>query len=711
MTTLRHLLATVLVAFGAILAPLAANPRQAPERAPGTLREGVTAVLVDVVVRDKRNQPVRDLVQSDFEVLEDGVAQSVGAFTAIEAGASSTLTPARPLLPAAPPAGGTVVGSRSGSAIGTPIVALVFHSLPLESRRRALQAAQNYIGNTEETANYVGVFDIDLTLRSLVPFTRNGVAVRTALDQMATGASSSGSLLSAGAASDRTGSAAALTPGLGPGGPTQIGSLTDYMLESFASLELDREGYILTDAMSAMVRTLGRLPGRKSIVLFSEGIKVPPAVHRLYLGVIDAANRANVSIYTVDAAGLRAQSAQSGARDGIVGLAQSGLENSYSAESSGRPLTMRLEGNEYLLRSNPHWNLGTLAEETGGLLFDNANDLKPAFQRIDSDLRNYYLLGYTPLNRSLDGKFRAIQVKVKRPGVTVAARKGYFAVRNPANLPINAWEAPALGALEQKPVPNAFPLLAATLHFPERGRPGLVPVVAELPTASVTFEAAADGKTYTSDFTVLVRFLDRDNQVVRKVSQHYEIRGELPQMANARRGQVLFYRESELPPGVYSAETVVHDALANRSSARFSTVEIPRYEEGRLRMSSLVLVRRGDEVRADDRPSGNPLVVNGVALQPNLGRTVSSTDKELAFYFTVYPSAGAPPEVFIQLARNGAVVSQVPMSVEKEHASGRIQQLGRLPIGNLSPGTYELRAIVKQGSEQAVQTTTVTVTK
>ena len=492
----------------------------------------------------------------------------------------------------------------------------------------------------------------------------------------------------------------------------QIGSLTDYMLESFASLEQGREGYLVTDALSAMVRTLGRLPGRKSIVLFSEGIKVSPAVHHLYLGVIDAANRASVSIYTVDAAGLRAVSSQSNIRNAIVGLAESGLANSYSAESTGRPLTMGLEGNEYLLRSNPHWNLGTLAEETGGLLFDKANDLRPAFQRIDSDLRNYYLLGYTPLNRSLDGKFRAIQVRVKRPGVTVAARKGYFAVRNPANLPVNAWEAPALGALEEKPLPNSFPFLAATLHFPERGRPGLVPVVAELPTASLTFQAAADGKTYTSDVTVLVRFLDHDNQVVRKVSQHYEIRGELAQIAKARQGQVLFYRESELPPGVYSAETVVHDALANRSSTRFWTVEIPRYEEGRLRMSSLVLIRRGDEVPAKDQQSGNPLVVNGVALQPNLGRTVSRTEKEMTFYFTVYPSAGAPsPEVFIQVASNGAVASQVPMSVQGEDAFGRIQQLGHLPLGNLTPGTYELRAIVKQGSEQVVRTAMVTVTQ
>src|SRR5207249_156532 len=105
-------------------------------------------------------------------------------------------------------------------------------------------------------------------------------------------------------------------------------------------------------------------------------------------------------------------------------------------------------------------------------------------------------------------------------GVTLAARKGYFAVRDPGGMPVNSWEAPALAALEQKPVPNAFPVRAGALLFPERGRPGLVPVIADVATAALTFQPAADGKSYASDFTVLVRFLDQQNQVARQISQH-----------------------------------------------------------------------------------------------------------------------------------------------------------------------------------------------
>ena len=69
-------------------------------------------------------------------------------------------------------------------------------------------------------------------------------------------------------------------------------------LRDFESMDRDQQGYIATDALFAIVRTLGRLPGRKNVVLFSEGLSVPTSVARLFSGVMDAANRANVSFYT-----------------------------------------------------------------------------------------------------------------------------------------------------------------------------------------------------------------------------------------------------------------------------------------------------------------------------------------------------------------------------------------------------------------------------
>ena len=83
--------------------------------------------------------------------------------------------------------------------------------------------------------------------------------------------------------------------------------------------------------------------------------------------------------------------------------------------------------------------------------------------------------------------------------------------------------------------------------------------------------------------------------------------------------------------------------------------------------------------------------------------------KEAGFYFTIYPAAGSRPDVVIQLVQNGKVATEMRMEVATDAAAGRIQQLGRLPIDQLAPGIYELRAIVTQGDERVLRSTMVTV--
>ena len=690
--------------------------QQQPQRAQGTVAEGVTAVLVDVVVRDRRGQPVRDLVQSDFEVLEDGVPQTIGSF-------SPQFERAEPSTAVTGETASTSTAPRSGPGV----TALVFDRLTPEARRRAAEAAKSYLGSKEESQDYVAVFGIDLQTKPFLPFTRNAVAIRKALDAIVKSASAGfNSPESQRAIADATAAAAeaarsansATSGATGPGASSAVGTapaaaamaeMQASLLRGFDNMERDQTGYATTDGLFAIVRTLARIPGRKSVVLFSEGIAIPPAVHRFYLAVIDAANRNNVSFYTMDAAGLRAESDQSKVRDAVNLRGAVGIETGYSTEGGGA-LVQGLENNEERLRSDPAYGLNELASSTGGLFFNNTNNLRPAFERVESDLRNYYLLGYTPSNPKFDGRFRKIEVRVKRPNVTLAARKGYFAVRDPGGSAVNEWEAPALAALEQQPVGNAFPLRAGAMLFPDRGRPGLVPVVVELKTAPLTFQPAADGKNYTSDFTVLVRFLDDKNQVARKVSQHYEIRGPIDQIERAKQGDVIFYRESELPPGVYTMETVVYDAPSSKSSVRFSTVEVPKHDEGKLRMSSLMIVKRGEKVADTDRPKGSPLLVNDVLLSPNIGEPISKASKELGFYFAIYPVLNdAKPEAAIELLQNGKLVAQVPMPVAETDSAGRVQQVGRLPLEQLQPGTYEMRAIVRQGSTQLSRSTLITI--
>lgn len=723
-------IAWVLAAIG--LLATAADPQQPPpQRAAGTLSGGVHAVLVDVVVRDKRGQPVHDLTQADFEVIEDGVPQTIGSFTPVFEGAGLREAVTSPAPAASGGAGatsgaGTATPSGGGtSAFSGPVVtALVFDRLSPEARRLAVQAAKGYLGEQTETPSYIGIFSVDLSLTSYAPFTRNARVLRQALDRMGGRASASlntaeqqqARATAAQRAAEATQAGSAAIAGAGPGGgpgsaPSEaiFAQMESRALKEFEVMERDQSGYATTNGLFSIISTLRTLPGRKSMIFFSEGIAIPTAVQRLFIGVIDAANRANVSIYTMDAMGLRAVSEQAQIRDQVNQAGGGG--GGILSQGGDAPLSKALEKNEDVLRQDPHYGLGTLAQGTGGMIFDSTNNLRQGFDRVETDLRNYYLVGYSPINEAYDGHFRNIDVKVKRPGVTVAARKGYYAVRDSGGS-INPWEALALGELERKPVPNAFPVRAGSFLFPERDRPGLVPVVVDLKTAGLTFAPSADGKSYTSDFTVLVRFLDERNQVVRKVSQHYDrVGGPIGEIQRAKEGEVIFYREPELTPGVYTMETVAYDALANKSSVRLSTVEVPGQNAAALRMSSLVIVKRGEKVPEKERRAENPLLVKDVILYPNLGDPISKAAKELGFYFAIYPAAGGPaPEAVLQLLLNDAQVAQVPMPLAAADASGRIQQLGRLPLDQIPPGTYDLQIVVKQGGAQVTRSTAVRIT-
>jgi VWFA-related protein len=114
------------------------------------------------------------------------------------------------------------------------------------------------------------------------------------------------------------------------------------------------------------------------------------------------ANRANVSFYTIDPRGLTA--------------VELGFVNSIGGENT-TPAMLRARQD----------SLRTLAETTDGLAMLNSNDLRKQLRRIADDLTSYYLLGYVSTNGKLDGKFRSITVRSKRPGVEIRARRGYNA--------------------------------------------------------------------------------------------------------------------------------------------------------------------------------------------------------------------------------------------------------------------------------------------
>ncbi len=332
-------------------------------------------------------------------------------------------------------------------------------------------------------------------------------------------------------------------------------------------------------------------------------------------------------------------------------------------------------------------------------------------RRIDADRHFYYLLGYSPKNETFDGRFREIAVKVRRPGVEVHARKGYRAVRAAGTMPVLGYEAPALALLDGATVPNAFPIRAGALTFPEPKRPGLTPVVVQVPESAITFSEEKEKKRYAGDVSVVVRIKDRNDQVVRKLSQRYELVGPIGQLETAKRSEILFYREPELGPGVYTLEAVAYDAIAQKGSVRLATIEVPRADAGALQMSTLMIVRRSERLSADERNAANPLFFGDVVVYPNLGEPLrKGTDKEVGFAATIYPPAGAAaPTAVLELLQNGQRIGQAAVQLPAPDATGRIQYVGRLPTDNFTPGSYELRLTVGEPKNRQIRSALFTI--
>ncbi len=479
------------------------------------------------------------------------------------------------------------------------------------------------------------------------------------------------------------------------------------MLRSFDNLDRDHRGYNTSGALLGVVESLSLLPGRKTIVFFSEGLPVSPALAARLDAVIEAANRANVTTYAIDAHGLRTRTAAMTMKKEMDGF----VEDRFSQLASGsdrtnQPLTMAFERVEDTLNLDSRTGLAKLAEDTGGFLVENSNDLGAAFKRIDEDNQFHYLLTYSPRNAAFDGRFRAIRVKVRRPSMQVFARRGYRAIRATGTSDTASFEAPALAILDGGRLPNAFPVHAGSFSFPDPVRPGLTPLLVHVRTDALHFAVDDRKSTYSSQAAIVVRVRTGAGHEMQKLSQRYQLSGDARDVEAARQGDIIFYRELDLEPGVYTIESVVFDAGARRGSARITTLNVPAVDRDRPSLSSLVLVNRIEET-SDMPPASSssrpPLFVGSRLLYPNLGEPVSKAAAgELPFYFTLY---GSVPDATVtaELLRNGQPLAEaaVPLAA----ATGpRIQHIGRLPVAGLPVGTYELRIAVRAAGRELTRT-------
>jgi hypothetical protein len=470
--------------------------------------------------------------------------------------------------------------------------------------------------------------------------------------------------------------------------------------EGYEKLERDQQGYATTDSLLAIINGMSILPRRKALLFFSQGVAVTSRTAENFQAVISNANRASVSVYTIDAAGLRAESADVQLGQAMTTLGQRRVSQAGHGGDYGLgAMTKDLERNEDLIRRNPASSLGQLADQTGGLFVSSTNDPGARLRQVNEDLHSYYLLSYSPHNKNYDGNFRQTRVQVSRPGVEVQARKGYFALAESYDSAVQAFEAPALAVLSRPPQPNAFETRVAAFSFPEPAKPGLVPVVVEVPAGAINFLVDAAKTNYRSDFSVVVLIKNEAQRVVRKLSSHYLVGGTYDMLDAALNGNILFYKETQLEPGRYTIASIVYDSLAKQSSTSSSSVVVPLMEKSPLQLSSIVLLKNVERVSSADKQASRLFRVGDVLLYPNLGEPLSKSDhSELRLFLTVYATPSfAAAKLTLQFLRNGNVLGEFANNLPAADQTGRIQYTGTIAIGPFPPGDYQLRATVSDG--------------
>jgi VWFA-related protein len=708
----------VVLAFSSANSITSQTTAQQQRQEDPVVRIRANEVSLDIVVRDKKGRPVRDLSAADFEIYEDGVRQQIGAFRFVH----------REPAPGANTTGGGP-GRTAPPRVALPgdvgVIALVFDRLSPEARALARKAGLAYAEEGMAGGGYTGVFGIDQALRTIQSYTDNPGLVRQAVER-ATSTSTSTYASGAGKVRDLSDRSTALNQQIsnqesaaGAAGADRDGAgasaagaaigqaatqqafieMETRIIENFEALERDQQGFATINSLLAVITPMRNLPGRKTIIFFSEGLALPQSVQTKFPAVISAANRANVSIYAIDSAGLRIESGAAEAAKEINSLASRRMQQTARGNDSinSAPYTRALERNEDLLRLDPRSGLGQLADQTGGFLIHDTNDLKAGLRRIDDDMRAYYVLTYIPKNDDYNGQFRHISVKLNRENLDAQTRKGYYAVESIGQLPMLDYEAPALAA-SRNARPNSNPWLrAAALDFPSTGRPGLAVILGEAPISAFTVSPSTDKKTFSADFSMVALVRDQTNQIVQKLSQHYPLTGPIEKLQAAQKGNVLFYREVQLSPGRYTVELIAYDAPLRKADVRKMSLEVPIVDQSKLRLSSVVVLSRAERITADEQKKDQPFYFGELVVYPNLGEPiVKSVTKQLAYFLTAWPATGTaePLKLVTEIVQNKRSIARTSAALPASDDQGRIKYAGALPLDGFQPGAYELKVTV-----------------
>jgi VWFA-related protein len=561
---------------------------------------------------------------------------------------------------------------------------LVFEGLGAESRREAAQAARDFLANQVYPNTYIAVFVLNHRLDLLQQYTNNGDLLNRAVDRAMSGAYQQFAKDSETELSklNSLGEPARFQP-LRPGsaeerGPQDAGRFAGaerQMARMTLKMLANQVGGLSIEALQQLIEAQAQLPGRKTVIYFSPGLILPAEQPERYRALVAAANRANVVFYTVDPTGL--DTASSARMSRMMSSAEGGVEGTS--------------------QTNFKENLRNLAEETGGFAISDTNDARVPLRHVMEEVRSHYEVAYAPVSANYDGHFRAIEVRVRRPGIRVQGRNGYFALPQLNGEALAPFEFDALKALDSQPAPHAFDFHAGVLTFRSGPQSTECRMVFSVPTRGLHFTGDAKTKTFRVHVEFLALVRDEHDQVVDKLSRDLVFQAAADKQSEFERGEMTVTLAVFLAPGRYHLEAVAKDADGEAASTRKIALLVP--SAGAL--SDLVLVRSLQPV--EDRDALDPLEFAGGKITPEMKATVSRGDDAAeGVYFVLYPGTDARPDLRIAVTHNGKLVSSARPALPAVEADGSVRVLSGIPFGGFDPGVYEVTVTAGSSRRTAV---------
>ena len=565
-------------------------------------------VLVNVTVRDKSGNFVRDLKQGDFTVVEDNKTQQVISFDIENTDALPPATVEQTKLldslkarPSGTQAAPNPAPANAASAFKDHRLIILFFdltSMQPDEMDRAAKAAENYVSKQMQPADLVSVVSLGSELLVNQDFTSDHDLLQKTLHAFNTGAGQGFEEGAAGATEGTPDTGQAFTP-----------DDTEYNI-----FNTDRR----LEALRSIGEQLSRVDQKKSLIYFSSGMNRTGVENQSELrAAVNAAVRANLSIYTLDIRGLQAMVPG--------GEAQSASLRGTSAYSGRATL------NQYNANFSNQETLVTLAGDTGGRAFLDSNDFSKIFRGVQEDTSTYYVLGYHSSNPARDGRYRHIAVQINRPGLKLEYRRGYYAPADFQHATRDDRERQLEEELSSELPSTDLPVYLSTGYFRLSDNKFFVPLSVVVPGSAIPFTRNGEQDKATLDVIGVV--LDESKQAVSRVRDTVKL--ALNTSAEVQRKNVQYDAGLLLPPGKYHLKLVVRENQSGQMGSFETDLVIPDMKTTPLKMSSVVLA---SQIQPSNRKGDNPLVRDGSELIPNVTHVFSS-GQHLYFYYEVYDPA------------------------------------------------------------------------